>query len=334
MVTIKDIAKQLGIAPSTVSRALHDHYSISKKTKDKVLKVAKELNYEPNKVALSLKNKSTKIIGVIIPEIVHFFFSNVIAGIEEVAYDNDYTVMFCQSNELYEKEVKDIYALLSHRVDGLLISQSKATFDFAHYHEVKKRNIPLVFFDRAPIDIIASKVLIDDYQGSKEAVSHLVQTGCKNILHIASNLHLDISINRKKGYEDSLRNHRIVVNPELIVDSKAGNEEAGFDIVNELLAKSVEIDGIFASNDLLALGAIKAVRESGRLVPKDVKVVGFGDWNFCSMMEPTLTSVSQPGIEMGRIAMEKLLEAIKSKNEVEPNTTILTSTLLKRNSTN
>ncbi len=178
-VTIKDIAAQLGISPSTVSRALKNHPEISVETKQAVKELAKKLNYEPNAIALSLRSSKSNIIGLVIPEIVHYFFSQVISGIEDVAYDADYHVMICQSNESYIREVKNIQTLLSSRIEGLLVSLSKETRDFSHFRNLNKKNIPIVFFDRICEELETDNVIVNDYKGAYEAVEHLIGMGCK-----------------------------------------------------------------------------------------------------------------------------------------------------------
>lgn len=323
-VTIKDLARELGVAVSTVSRALNDHPNISKDTKDQVLKLAKEMNYKPNKIALGLKNQSTKTIGVIIPEIVHYFFSSVIAGIEEIAYEHEYTVMFCQSNELVEKEAKDILALLSHRVDGLLISQSKGTINTSHFEEVLSRNIPLVFFDRAPSNVNATKVVVDDLVASYEAVIHLVDQKCTQIVHLASELNLGISRKRMEGYLKAIQDRNL--GEPRVIECKYGSKEDGYTQIEKLINERVQFDGIFASNDLLAIGAMQALKERKMQIPKDVAVIGFSNWDFCSLIQPSLSSVNQPGKEMGRQAMQALIKQIDNKEFVAKNEIVMLDT--------
>lgn len=313
--TIKDIAQQLNISPSTVSRALNNNPLISTKTKEKVIALAKRLKYQPNKIALGLKNQSTKTIGVIIPEIVHFFFSTIISGIEEVAYDRGYTVMFCQSNESYEKELLDTKALLSHRVDGILASHSRETSNFAHFQEVKTRGIPLVFFDRIPKDIVAPKVGIDDFAAAKSATQHLIEQGCTRIAHIAGPLALEIGQKRLEGYQSALTDHQLDPSDDLIIEALAGSKEEGYRCMKSLLAKNQNQipDGLFANNDISAIGAIMAIKEAGLKVPEDVAVVGFSNWQFCSLIEPQLSSIGQPGLEMGRLAANILIDLLEGQ---------------------
>lgn len=334
-VTIKDIARELNISPSTVSRALKDHPDISPETKKLVNELAKKLNYEPNTIALSLRSQKTNTIGVIIPEIVHFFFSTIISGIEEVAYDAGYTVMVCQSNESYEKEVIDTKALLSHRVDGFLVSYSRETKNFDHFKEVDSRNIPIVFFDRIPKGIEAPKIIIDDEQAASSATLHLIDQGCKKIAHLAGPLTLQISQKRLKGYKDALLKYNLEVNDSYIIDCGHGTKEEGYTCMKQLLDSKDIPDAVFANNDIAAYGAMIAIKEAGLRIPEDISVVGFSNWQFSSLIEPQLSSVSQPGLEMGRTAAKILIEELKSKEDVKKDITkVLPTNLVVRSSSN
>lgn len=332
-VTIKDIAKELGISPSTVSRAMKDHPDISPETKKLVNDLAKKLNYEPNAIALSLRSQKTMTIGVIIPEVVHFFFSTVISGIEEIAYDAGYTVMFCQSNESYEKEVKDTKALLSHRVDGMLVSHSRETSNFDHFREVNERNIPVVFFDRVVKDMSVSKVIVDDYEGAEKATAHLIEEGCVKIAHLAGPANLQISKDRMNGYSNTLRESGLIPKEDYIVNCGHGTREEGYHCMQQLLALPDPPDAVFANNDIAAYGAMIAIKEAGLRIPEDIAVVGFSNWQFSSLIDPELSTVSQPGIEMGRAAARLLLQELKNKGEdILHSTHILPTDLIVRKS--
>lgn len=311
--TIKDIARQLNISPSTVSRALKNNPKISLTTRKKVLDLAKRLKYEPNRIALGLKSQSTKTIGVLIPEIIHFFFSTIISGIEEIAYSRGYTVMFCQSNESYEKEVLDTKALLSHRVDGILASYSRETTNFAHFQEIKNRHIPIVFFDRIPDGVVAPKVAIDDYQAAKTATQHLIDQSCRKIAHLAGPLTLELGQKRLKGYLSALEENDLPEVPEYIIDAIEGTKERGYLCMNQLLDLAERPDAVFANNDMIALGAMMAIKEAGLKIPQDIAVVGFSNWQFCSLVEPQLSSIAQPGLEMGRLAATLLFDLLEDK---------------------
>ena len=311
-VTIKDLAKALGISPSTVSRALNNHPDISPETKKEVNDLAKKLNYEPNVVAQNLRSQKTNTIGVIIPEIVHFFFSTVISGIEEVAYKAGYTVMFCQTSESYEREIKDTKALLNQRIDGLIVSFSKETQDFEHFKEVA-RKIPLVLFDRETEELDVSKVVVDDYEGAALATQHLINQKSQRIAHLAGPDNLTIGAERKRGYEDTLRKNNMKVNPEYILPCFRGTLDEGFHAMQRLLELPNPPDGVFCTNDTAAYGAMKAIKEAGLEIPKDIAIVGFSNWQFSSLIEPQLSTVSQPGVDMGRAAAKRLISELKDE---------------------
>jgi LacI family transcriptional regulator len=335
-VTIKDIARELGISPSTVSRALKDHPDISPETKRAVNELAEKLNYQPNIVALNLRQSKTNTIGVIIPEIVHFFFSTIIKGIDDVAYSAGYNVILAQSNESLEREKTDLKALFNSRVDGMLMSLSRETTNFEHIESILAKGVPVVFFDRVFNNPSLSTVVVDDYEGAKEATLHLIEQGCKRIAHIEGPPNLAISKQRLKGYEDALKQHKMPLSDELVVACPFGSIEEGRAATEKLLMLKTPPDGIFASNDPAAIGSMQAIKEKGLKIPKDVAVVGFSNWLFSSMLEPPLSSVDQPGFEMGQEAAKLLIRHIemKEKNDAEPpaETKVLKTRLIVRES--
>jgi LacI family transcriptional regulator len=333
-VTIKDIARELGISPSTVSRALKDHPDISTETKKAVNALSEKLNYQPNIVALNLRQKKTNTIGVIIPEIVHFFFSTVISGIEDIAYQAGYNVILAQSNESYQREVTDMKALFNSRVDGMLLSLSRETTNFDHIESIISKGVPIVFFDRMYNSPSSSKVVVDDYAGAKEAVLHMIDQGCKRIAHMVASPNLMISADRLRGYEDALKERNIKVSKELILDCPSGGFEEAKKVATKALELSSPPDAIFASNDPMAMGVMMAIKEKGLKIPQDVAVVGFSNWFFGELMEPSLTTVDQPGFEMGQEAARMLIKQIEMKDKAEPvlETKILKTKLVIRNS--
>src|SRR5690349_4249411 len=226
-ITIKDIARELGISPSTVSRALKDHPDISKETKKAVNELAEKLNYEPNIVALNLRKKKTNTIGVIIPELVHFFFSTVISGIEDVAYNAGYNVILAQSNESLQREKTDLKALYNSRVDGMLISISRETTNFDHIESILDKGVPMVFYDRMYPSESTSKVIVDDYLGSKEAIYHLIEQGCKRIAHLQSAPDSSIAKERLRGHQDVLVEHKLPFPSNYIQPCPSGTIEDG-----------------------------------------------------------------------------------------------------------
>lgn len=330
-VTIKDLAKALKISPSTVSRALKDHPDISAETKQAVNELAKKLNYQPNAVALSLKQQRSNTIGVIIPEIVHYFFSSVISGIEDVAYEAGFNVIICQSNELYERELTNTKTLLHSRVDGVLVSISKETTEFQHFQDLRDNNIPMVFYDRIVPEISADQVIIDDEDAAYRATRHLVESGRKRIAHFAGPQKLLIGQKRKEGYIRALKEACIDIDPELILE--ADSFEKARLAVLKLINKKIEVDGLFAVNDLTAIGAMQTLQKQGIRIPEDMSIVGFSDGRFSGITNPTLTSVDQHGYEMGTVATEMLLKRITSGDMDYPfETKVLNANLIVRNS--
>ena len=316
--TIKDIARELGISPSTVSRALKDHPDISQKTRKAVKELARKLNYEPNAIALSLRNRSSLTIGVIIPEIVHYFFSSVISGIEEIAYESGYTVIICQSNEDYEKEKNILHTLMSKRVDGILISVSKTTTNYDHFLELQRSRIPVVFYDRVLNLPNSDRVIVDDYTGAYKAVSHLIKVGCKRIAHLATSQDLMIGRNRKNGYVQALKDNSIEIDEEIIL--RCDTDKHAQKCIPYILSLQKKVDGIFAVNDLTAMTAMSIIKRSGYRIPDDIAIVGFSNSIYSSMTDPPLSTVEQQGYEVGRKAINLLLDRIKA--EVPINTRV------------
>lgn len=335
-VTIKDIARELGISPSTVSRALKDHPDISPDTKKAVNELAEKLNYQPNIVALSLRQSKTNTIGVIIPEIVHFFFSTVISGIEDVAYSAGYNVILAQSNESQTREISDIKALFNSRVDGMLMSVSRETTNFDHIESMLSKGVPIVFFDRVYDTRQASKIIVDDFTGAKEATLHLIDQGCKRIAHIEGPPNLEISKQRLEGYKEALKEHNMTFNKELVAICPSGTIEEGKKATEKLLSLKNPPDAIFATNDPAAMGAMQAIKAKGLKMPDDVALVGFSNWFFSSLMDPPLSSVDQPGFEMGQEAAKLLIRQIekqeKDDEDITPETKILKTRLIIRES--
>ncbi len=317
-VTLADLAKELGISTATVSRALKDYPDISADTKRRVIELSQKWNYRPNTMAAGLRKRESKVIGVIIPSIVNHFFSSVIKGIMEVAYDRDYRVMLCQSDESYEKECTDARALLSSRVDGLLVSLAHETENYAHFEEFIELGIPVVFFDKVPTQLGYSKVVVDDFQGAYQAVTHLIEKGHRNIAHFRGPLLASTSRARLEGYRKALHMHQIPLREEWILPCEDISFDEGRDFTLELKKKYPELDGIFCVTDTVAMGAMVGVKKLNLRVPEDVAVVGFSNWFMSQVVDPPLSSVSQPSLEMGKRAADLLLQEIQAqKNETE-----------------
>lgn len=304
-ITIKDIARILNVSVSTVSRALKDHPDISKATKKSVQDMARELNYRPNEIALSLKNRRSKIIGIMVPQLVHHFFSSVIEGVENVAYDQGYQVMIYHSDELLERELQLIQSFMSYRLDGLVVSMSKETKDFAHFNKLSQLGVPIVYFDRVP-EGDYNKVLFDDYQGAFDAVQHMIDCGCKKIIHFAASSSMDIGKKRRQGYVDALKKNGLEVNDSFIVE--CDTYECALKSAEDILYLFPDLDGIFAVNDLTAIGTMKQLVKNGKRVPEDIKVMGFTNETSSAIYSPSLSTVDQQGVQMGEEAAKLLLD--------------------------
>jgi LacI family transcriptional regulator len=305
--TIQDIARELNVTASTVSRALNGHPAISEATKKAVSRTAKRLDYHHNKIASSLRLGRTRIIGVMIPSAEINFFGSVVHGIEKVASEMDYSVLMFQSNELVAFEKKGVETFLRSRVDCVLASLSKETTDPDHYLKIKKRGVPLILFDRANDSLGVPSVVINDYQGAYNATVHLIQQGCHRIAHIAGQQHVMIFRQRLQGYMDALRHHNIEVDEDTIVYGKV-TIESGRECMNQLLTRSKIPDGVFAVEDFTALGAMQALKEADKKIPDDVALIGFANEAFGEYISPSLSTVDQQTIRMGEEAARLFFE--------------------------
>lgn len=315
--TIKDIAKQLELSVSTVSRALRDHPDIADRTKKRVMDLAREMDYQPNTLAQSLQARTSRTIGIIVPEIQHHFFSSAISAIEKVANKAGYFVMFCQTDESYEQEVLNTRAFMEHRVAGLIVSISQETRDFEHFRMVMRRNVPIVFFDRAPEELDASKVVVDDYGGAYKITSHFIERGYRRIAHIAGPNTISIGRERHRGYRDALEAHGFSYDPDLVV-TVGFRENDGVGAMQELLNKGQTVDAVFCVNDPVAVGAFQFLRERGVAIPSEIALGGFSNNPITSLIDPPLTTVEQPVGELGKMATHLLLDQIRSEDDVPP----------------
>lgn len=310
--TITDIARELNTTAATVSRALSNHPRISEKTKRSVQETAQKLNYKRNKIASSLRSGRTHLIGVIIPSAEINFFGSVVHGIESIANSRGYGVLLFQSNEQRDYEEKGLENFLSARVDGILVSIAKDTIDYSHFNDIKARKIPIVFFDRANDDLEIDSVVIDDYKGAFMATEHLVSQGYKRIAHISGPQHLKNFYDRLKGYMGALQANKIKIDRNLIY---AGNVsiESGREGVRHFLSMRNPPDAIFASEDFTALGVIKEIKEQGIKIPSEFGVIGFANESFGEHITPTLSTVDQQTIQMGKSALNLLLNTIEKR---------------------
>mgnify|MGYP003575015995 CR=1 FL=1 len=317
-VTIKDIAKALGLSTSTVSRALRDTHEISAATKKIVLEYAKEIGYQPNPIALSLKERRSKSIGVVVSEVANSYFSQAINGIESIAYDRGYHVIISQTHESFEREVSNVQHLASRSVDGLLVSLSSQTTDISHLTHLHDRGLPIVFFDRVADEIDTHKVIANNQQGAFDATEHLIKSGFKRIAHLTSSSHLSISIERLAGYEAALKAHNIKPNPAYVKFCPHGGMlyEETETAIKELLALPEKPDAIFVAGDRLSTGCLSVFKNLNVAVPKDMAIAGFSNSDVLDLFNPSITSIRQPAFEIGQLATQMLLQLIEAKYPV------------------
>jgi LacI family transcriptional regulator len=331
-VTIKEIARELNISKSTVSRALRNSPEISEETKGRVIELARELNYTPNPIALSLLKNRTHTIGIIVPDIDNPFFSMAISGVDDVAYSRGYHVMIYQSHESYEREQIDVRHIADRRADGLIVSVASQSLNHTHFEELQEGGIPIVFFDRASEKVRTHKVLVDDYEGAFRGTEHLIAQNCRRIAHITGPMSLTISRNRFDGYRDALLKHNLPFREEWVVSAEYSQSE-GTDRAYQLMALRERPDAIFAASDRIAIGVHFALRQLGYRMPDDVALLGFSDLGISALLDPPLSSVAQPAFEMGRQAAELLLELIENKNTpASYETRVLKTALIARES--
>jgi len=331
-ITIKDIAEKLNISPSTVSRALKDHPDINPKTRKTVKEIAKKYNYIPNRIAQSLLQNKSYIIGVIVPEIVHHFFSSVISGIENVAHENGFNVMLCQSKESYEIELKNVETLLSSHIDGMLISITKETKDFTHLENLQEMGIPIAFFDRIAEEIDCDRIIVDDFGGGYKATEHLIEQGCKKIAHLYSPLDLLIGQNRYNGYIKAMESNNIAIYNEYLIF--CDTYEKALIETQKLLDLPNPPDGIFCGNDETAVGAMKIIKNNGLNIPDDIAVIGFTNSYISTISDPELSTVDQKGYELGQKAADTIIKRIAEQETIpkNPTTQILDTEVIIRES--
>lgn len=330
--TIHDIARELNVTASTVSRALNNHPKISSLTKKLVSDTAETMNYQPNSIAAALRKGKSNTVGVIVPEADRNFFSSVIRGIEEVVNLAGYNVIICQSNDMIDKEMASIFSLLKLRVDGILVSYAKETKNFDHYQEVIRKGVPLILFDRSDKSLNVGTVVIDDYLGAYRATEHLIHQGYNRIVHFAGPQNVSIYRERKRGYMEALEKNKIPVNEELIFESKL-KYDSGSDHAKEILSWRILPDAIFSASDHAAIGAMAYLKERGIIIPNQIALVGFSNEPFTSFVDPPLTTVNQHSKKMGQFAARIFLEQIDKKNSTyRPKVTVLEPELIIRSS--
>lgn len=334
--TLKQIAETLGISITTVSKALKNYPDVSKKTRNAVLELASSLNYTPNSFAVNLRTKESKTIGLIIPEVVHHFFSNVINGIIAEAEKNGYLVIILQSNESLELEKKQVELLINKRVDGIIISLSNESNDDDHLKEIIKREIPFVQFDKISKLINSSKVIINDQKAAFNGVEHLIQKGCRKIAHIRGPVNPQNAIDRFLGYKKALEKNNIPFDSKLVYTCKNVTFEEGKEFASQIIKDHPDVDGIFVITDLVAVGVLAYFNEINIKIPQQIKIIGFSNWFMSQVITPKLSTVDQPSYEMGTQSFKLLLEEINLKKEFlpfVPKTIEMETSIIEREST-
>ena len=314
-ITLKEIATTLGISITTVSKALKNYPDVSAKTKQAVIELAQSLHYTPNSFAVNLRTKESKTIGLIIPEVMHHFFSNVINAIIDEAEKNGYLVIILQSNETITLERKQVDLLINKRVDGILMSLSNETNYDDHIQEIIKRKIPFVMFDKISKLAPCSKVIIDDQKAGFNAVQHLIDMGCKKIAHIRGPLNPQNSIDRFIGYKKALEKNNIGYDASLVYTCDKVTFQEGFNFTAQILKEHPDVDGIFVITDLVAAGIISYCNENKIKIPEQIAVIGFSNWFMSQVISPKLSSVDQPSHEMGVVSFNLLLEEMNCRKD-------------------
>lgn len=331
-ISIQDLAAELGLSVSTISRALNNAFDVSDATKAQVWALAEKLNYQPNSMAASLRSGRSHVLGVIVPHINGAFFPAVVHGIERLASKEGLNVMICQSSEEVDREKKHINALLKAQVDGVLVSMSSTTRTYEHFEQVRRKGIPLVFFDRMPDIPNVCGVVADDYRGAYQLTEHLLAQGCRRIAHLAGPQHLNITFHRHQGYHDALLAHGLPYEKELVVALGNSREKAGAAAMEQLLAGPIRPDAVFSAYDFAAAGALRVLEAQGIRVPEDMALAGFSNEPFTTMIKPQLTSVDQRGALMGEAAVQLFLQLKKRSDTFTGQRIVLKPTLVVRDS--
>ena len=317
-ITIYDIAKALNISPATVSRGLKDHPGIRKDTKKKIHNAAQKMGYQQNTFASNLRRKNSNTIGVIVPRLDSYFMSSVIAGMEKVANAAGYNLIISQSQESNKKEIESTKTLFNSRVDGLLISLSAETTNFDHFDIIFKRRLPLIFFDRVVELPHCTNIVINNERAGYDATSHLIEQGCKRIIHITGSLNRNVYADRLKGYKRALSENEMEFDANLVFANNEKvlisylSDKAGAEVAKQILKMPKLPDGIFASNDTSAVACIRELKQAGIKIPQDIAVVGFNNDPIARVIDPNLTTVHYPGEEMGELAVNTLINSLKN----------------------
>jgi LacI family transcriptional regulator len=330
-VTIYDIAKALEISPSTVSRALKDNPNIRKETKRKIFAAARDMGYQRNKFASDLRQKRTNTLGVIVPRLNSYFMSSVIAGIEKVTNHYGYNLIISQSQETVKKEIDSVSTLFNSRVDGLLVSLAYDTRNLDHFNVLFKKDIPVIFFDRVGLCNNCISVIIDNRKAGYDVTSHLINQGCRRIVHIGGSLIRNVYNDRFSGYKQALDENDIPFDEDLVIISQL-TDQVGSEILPRILNMNPRPDGIFAANDTSAVSIMCELKNAGIKIPEDIAVAGFNNDPISRYVEPNLTTVNYPGKEMGEIAAQTLINKLNNLQSTSLNTIVLSHSLIIRQS--
>lgn len=328
-VSLKDLALELGVSISTVSRALKNSPEIGAEMKDKVKSLAKKMNYRPNPFALSLLKNSPRIIGIIVPDIVTHFYSSIISGINDIARKNGYSVIISSTYDQYELERRCLEDLINIRVEGIIICLSQETNDFNHFQEIADQNIPLVFFDRICLPDKFSSVITNNVESAQEATEHFLTTGSQRVAFLGGANYIPIVQQRKHGYLQALRDHKIPIERELVFCKRMGYNE-GYEGTCQLLNLPSPPDAILAMTDSLAFGAMKAIKEFGLKIPDDIALIGYTDEAHSNYVDPPLTAVTHQTYKMGETTCQLLLNQLSGKKDIQQK--IISATLSVRGS--
>ena len=332
-VTIYDIAKALGLSPATVSRALSKHPAVNKNTRKKVVNMASNMGYRSNTFASNLRRQRTNTIGVIVPHLNSYFVSSAIAGMEKVANEAGYTLLISQSLETARKEISNAHSLFNSRVDGLLVSLANDTENIDHFEPYFRKGIPLIFFDRVFQDERCTSIVIDNFKAGYESTAHLISQGCRRIVHLTTTLNRNIYRDRFRGYQMALMENGLALEEKNLIITNLTKEEDRQQAASQVLAMDPLPDAIFIANDTGAATCIRAIRDAGLRVPEDIAVVGFNDEPIARFIEPNLTTIHNPGYEMGEIAANNLINHLNGMQTIaSTNTIILRSDLVVRQS--
>jgi LacI family transcriptional regulator len=330
-VTIYDIAEVLSLSPATISRGLKDHPGLRKDTKKRIVEAARKMGYQQNTFASNLRRKRTNTIGVIVPRLNSYFMSTVIAGIEKVANNAGYNLIIAQSQEQFKKEIAGVNTMYNSRVDGLLVSLSYDTRNTDHFETIRKKQIPLIFFDRVTEYPNCTSIVIDNVKAGYDATMHLISQGCRRIVHVGGSLNRNVYADRLAGQKKAMAEKGISFDQQLVISNNLSDQE-GADAAQKILQMTPRPDGIFTANDTSAVAIMRELRQAGVRIPEDIAVVGFNNDPISKVIEPQLTTVNYPGEEMGEVAANTLIDRLKEIPSPHLDTIVLRHELIVRES--